>query len=74
MTIAKITGPGLVAISLAVAALWGCFVTEQVTARRAVREQAQILHELRQLRQRLELTPVSSPAPRPSRPIRPSAG
>jgi hypothetical protein len=73
MTVARITGSGLAAIALAVVALWGCFLAEQVTVRRARRENARILMDMKMLRRRLVLQPVSVPTPRPKS-VRPAAG
>jgi hypothetical protein len=74
MAIAKITGPGLAAISLSVALLWGCFLGEQWMVRRSQHESTRYLYELRLLQRRRNLEPASVPAPRPLRPVRPTAG
>ena len=74
MSIARITGPGLAAISLSVMALWGCFLGEQLTARRATRERSRVLYQLREMQRRRDAQPVLLPVLGPSRPARPSAG
>ena len=74
MAIAKITGPGLAAISLAVIALWGCFLTEQRMVRRSQHETARYLYELRLLQRRRALEPASAPMPRLPLPVHSSAG
>ena len=75
MKIVRITGPGLAAISLLVAALWGCFVVERLTVRNAQRERARIIYDLQRLQRRMrEPLPASAPIHRPLRAVRPSAG
>ena len=46
MPIMKITGQGLSAIALSVALLWGCIISERVTARQAFAERAKVLREV----------------------------
>jgi hypothetical protein len=74
MATLKITGPGLSAIALSVGLLWGCFVCEKLTVRRAQRDNARIVLEMRELQRRQNATPVSLPAPRSPRTARPAAG
>jgi len=74
VTIAAITKPGLIAISLSVATLWSCLLLEHATMRRAVLEQARVLHEVDVMRQQRYSRPVSSPQPRLPHPRRPAAG
>jgi hypothetical protein len=57
----------LAAISLLVVLLWGCFLQEQLTVRHARRQNARVFSELRALRQRQRLQPVSFPVPHPRR-------
>jgi len=61
MSFARITGPGLAALALSVAALWGCLITERVIVRQAERERARVLRDLGQLQQRVP-RPVSVPS------------
>jgi hypothetical protein len=60
MPIARITTPGLVAIALLVAALWGCIVSENAVTRAAEQSRAQSLEQLRLLRKGLQK--VNQPA------------
>ena len=64
MTIAKITVPGLAALGVSVAMLWGCLIAERTLVRRAVLEQARVLHEIELLRQKQRAEPVADPLPR----------
>ena len=61
MSFARITGPGLAALALSVAALWGCLIAERVIVRQAERERARVLRDLGQLQQRVP-RPVSAPS------------
>ena len=72
MAIAQITGQGLSAIAVLVVLLWGCLVGERVIVRRANVEAARTLREIRALRLKRHLIPVS--APQAPRPVRPSVG
>jgi hypothetical protein len=63
MPIAKITGQGLAAIGLSVALLWGCFVGEKLTMKRAVAQNARLMSELREMRRNRQMEPVSAPMP-----------
>jgi hypothetical protein len=75
MPIARITGRGLAAIALSVAALWGCIVGERITLRRVVQERAVIMRDLNTLRQKArDPLPASAPAPRFHHPVRALAG
>ena len=56
-----ITKPGLLAMTLSVAALWTCFAMEQATLRRAALDARACAIALAELRERS--TPVSSPRP-----------
>lgn len=67
MPIVKITGQGLAAIALSVAALWGCIIGEQLTLRHARRERALLIREMRSL-QRKAQQPVPAATPRPKTP------
>ena len=58
MSIAKITGPGLAAIAVSVALLWGCLIGERVMVRRASTERALVMRDLQRLqRTRLQGNP-----------------
>lgn len=70
MPAAKITGPGLAAITVCVMALWGCIIGERVLLRRANAEQMRAVHDLEVLRRQDRSRPISEPAPRPWRPRR----
>ena len=61
MPIVKITAPGLSAIGLAVALLWGCLISERVITWDAVRERTRVVRELEQMRLERQATPVSVP-------------
>jgi hypothetical protein len=63
MPIVKITGQGLSAIALSVALLWGCLISERVTARRALAERAKVLREISRMQHRQRTQPASTPAP-----------
>ena len=64
MSIAKITGPGLAAMAVSVALLWGCWIAEQVLWQRAAQEQVRVLRDMQLLRQRQNSEPTSAPIPR----------
>jgi hypothetical protein len=74
MAIAKITGPGLAAIGVSVALLWGSVIVERVMVRRAVTERAQVLREIERLQRRQRSEPASLPSPRTRHGIRITAG
>ncbi|HXA50025.1 MAG TPA: hypothetical protein VNV86_06975 [Candidatus Acidoferrum sp.] len=63
MPIAKITGHGLLAIALAVAVLWACFVGEQLILKRSHARRAQVMRDLRQMQLQRRTVPASSPVP-----------
>jgi hypothetical protein len=62
MALAKITRPGLVAIGLLVAVLWGCVLGEQYFIRRTRLETYRAMRDLRQLRLHRRAEPVSHPS------------
>lgn len=72
MAVAKITGEGLSAIAVLVVLLWGCLVGEHLIVRRANLEVRRVLHQVRLLRMKRQVVPVS--APRHMLPPRPSLG
>jgi hypothetical protein len=74
MPIAKITGPGLAAIGVAVALLWSCVLGERALVRQALTERAQILREMERLQHRQRPEPVSLPSPRSPHRVRVTAG
>jgi hypothetical protein len=56
-------------MALSVIALWGCFVAERMTMRRALAEQARVMRDLHRLRSREHTpVPVSAPVHKPKRP------
>ncbi|HVN04781.1 MAG TPA: hypothetical protein VMT86_10210 [Bryobacteraceae bacterium] len=61
MTVAKITGQGLAAITLAVASLWTCIIAEQILVRNADADNAQTMRAVRELRLRRSPEPVCVP-------------
>ena len=61
MPIVKITGPGLSAIGLSVAVLWGCLIGERIITRDANRERTRVVRELEQMRLERQASPVSAP-------------
>jgi len=72
MPLAKITGPGLAAIAVSVALLWGCALSERALMRQALRERAQVMRKLVRLRRDSEPVWLPTPATRPH--LRPNAG
>jgi len=75
MAIARITGPGLAAIGISVAVLWGCLINQRAMAQKALVERAQVLREIQiQRLQHHRLEPVSLPSPRAHHRIRVTAG
>jgi hypothetical protein len=75
MAIARLSGAGLTTIALAVALLWGCLITERMIVRRANAEMSRTLRDVRLMRFRRVIThPVSVPARRVPRPVRPALG
>ena len=73
MSFANITRPGLAALALSVAALWGCLISERVIVRQAERERARVLRDLGRLQQRVP-RPASAPSPGFHRGLRVAAG
>ena len=73
MPIAKITGEGLTAIALSVAALWATFIGERVIVRRAAAERTLVMRELYRMQGSHRSEPVSAPIHIP-RLKRPTAG
>jgi hypothetical protein len=61
MPVARITGPGLAAIALSVALLWGCVIGQRVMMRQALLERARVMRQLVYPQHRTQ--PVSVPAP-----------
>jgi hypothetical protein len=73
MPIAKITGPGLAAIGISVAILWGCVISERMMVQRAFTERARVIQDVERMRRR-RAEPVSSPSLQRSHPVRVTAG
>lgn len=74
MEIWKITGPGLAAIAVSVALLWGSVIGERLMVRRAVTERAQVLREIERLQRRQRSEPASLPSLRNPHRVRVTAG
>ena len=72
MSIARITTPGLIAVGISVALLWGCLIGERLVVQRAAREEMQALHEMHLLRQRQRSQPADVPVPQRPIPVRPT--
>jgi hypothetical protein len=66
MSIAKITGNGLISIAALVACLWGCLLAEHHILVNSARQQNKELIELRHLRDRRFAEPASAPVHRHS--------
>ena len=73
MSFVRITRPGLAALALSVAALWGCLIAERMIVRHAERERARVLRDLGRLQQRVP-RPVSAPSRGFHRPLPVAAG
>jgi hypothetical protein len=73
MPIAKITGPGLAAIGISVAMLWGCVISEGMMVDRAFTERARVMHDVQLLQRGRSPEQVSSPLQKPHR-LRTTAG
>lgn len=73
MPIVKITGKGLATIACAVALLWGCFISERLTAKQAFAERARIMRDLHLL-QKKQQQPAVVPIHRYGHPVRSTAG
>jgi len=67
VALAKITRPGLVSIAVLVAILWGCILTERSLLRNSRMETYRALRDMRYLKFKRRVEPVSQPA-RPSNP------
>jgi hypothetical protein len=63
MPIAKITGQGLVAISISVGLLWGCLIGDRIMTRQAFRERVRVMHEIEIFQHRFRPEPASTPVP-----------
>ena len=61
MPIAKITVPGLAAMGLAVATLWGCLIAERVSAVRDHHNRQVVLLEIQQLQRNHHPVPALAP-------------
>ncbi len=73
MPIARITGQGISAMALCVAALWGCLIAERVVRQRAFTYQSRELQKIELLQRRFRPQPVSAPLPVFPRRVRPTA-
>jgi hypothetical protein len=73
MPLAKITWQGLSSITLLVVCLWGCFLAETLTVRRARSETYRALRRVHQLKIERQMEPASTPIPKP-RSLRPAFG
>jgi hypothetical protein len=71
MAFAKITGEGLAAIGVVVVLLWGCILVEDSITKRARRETARVLLDLRKMKNGGRMVPASHPLawPSVSRPV-----
>lgn len=69
MQITRVTRQGLIAITFAVTLLWGFLLTERAITQRAVRERADAIRQLDELRRRVH--PDSEPAPSTRNPFQP---
>lgn len=74
MTLAKITGQGLAAIAIVVAALWTCIIGERVLVAHANASAAETLVAMRALRSRSQRQPAANPAQRQRGRVRPRLG
>ena len=74
MPIAGITGQGLAAISVSVALLWGCFISERLMVRETLARRSQVMRELHQMQRDHRAEPVSAPAPSGPHPSRVTVG
>ena len=72
MPIAQITKPGLAAITVAVALLWGCLIGQRVLMHQALRERARVMRQIVPPPRRAE--PVVAPAPFVRHRIHPNEG
>ena len=67
MALARITRPGLVSIAVLVAIIWGCIFMERHLLRSSKMETYRALRDMRYLKFKRRVEPVSQPA-RPSNP------
>jgi hypothetical protein len=74
VTIAKISGQGLMSIALLVALLWACVIGERIVAVRASTGAAETLRAMRALRTRNRREPAAVPARPCARRPRPKLG
>jgi hypothetical protein len=74
MAIARITTPGLVSIAVLVAFLWACILGQHLIIQNANQEFSRALTEIKTLRVRQRMQPVSAPARPAARPPRPTIG
>jgi hypothetical protein len=58
MRLAAITKPGLGAMAILVAVLWGCLVNERLTIQKADVELAQTMHEIRTMQTKVHQAPA----------------
>lgn len=72
MPLVKITKPGLAAIALSVALLWGCLFGQRAMMQTALRERAEVMRQL--VRERQQTRPVAVPSFRLLPRLRPNAG
>jgi hypothetical protein len=63
MAITKITKGGLACMTVSVALLWGCLISERYVVQQAGMERARALYNLERLRQGRQPQPVSAPRP-----------
>jgi len=61
MPFAKITGPGLAAIAVAVALLWACVLRERALTRHAFDERVRVMREIELMQRRSNPVPVWMP-------------
>ena len=73
MPIAKITGPGLVAIACSVALLWASFLGERIMVQRAAAERIMVMRDVQRMQRTRRSEPVSAPVHKP-RPLPVTAG
>ena len=73
MPLARITWQGLSSIAVLVVCLWGCFVAETLTVRRAQAETHRALKSIHKIKVERHISPASTPAPQP-RTLRPAIG
>jgi hypothetical protein len=74
MPIARITGQGIGAITLAVTLLWACFIGERVIFHQAFTQRAHVLRELHQMQRLRHVEPANAPARHLAVPVRAALG